>query len=139
MLALCLLLSVHEDLFELHRVPLDLEVELTLQVSKRRVYLVNNVFIVSNEFLEGNNRLPRVVLSVDATASDLTVLVSGYSQRVSAINKITKVCTKIECKTDKCVIPFKLIAKAYLDHEIPFSSLQPRGKTLLACELYWIR
>ncbi len=58
------------------------------------VYLVNDVFIVADEFLKGNNRLPRVILSVDASAGDLTVLVSGYSQWVSAVNKITK----IECK-----------------------------------------
>lgn len=102
------------------------------------VYLVNYVFIVANEFLKGNNRLPRIILSVDATAGDLIVLVSGYSQRVSA-NKITKICSKIECKKDKCAIPLKLITKAHLDHVIPFSSFQPRGKTLLACELYWIR
>lgn len=50
---------------------------------KSSVYLVNNVFIVADEFLEGNNRLPRVILSVDATAGDLIVFVSGYSQRVS--------------------------------------------------------
>lgn len=103
------------------------------------MYLVNNVFIVANEFLKGNNRLPRVILSVDASAGGLIVLVSGYSQRVSAVNKITKICSKIEWKKDKCAIPLKLITKAHLDHAIPFSSLQPRGKTLLACELYWIR
>lgn len=27
----------------------------------------------------------------------------------------------------------------YRDHVIPFSSFQPFGRTLLACELYWIR
>lgn len=56
------------------------------------MYLVNNVFIVANVFLKGNNRLPRVILGVDAGAGDLAVLVSGYSQWVSATNKIMKIC-----------------------------------------------
>lgn len=69
-------------------------------------YLVNNVFIVANEFLKGNNRLPRVILSVDASAGDLIVLVSGYSQWVSAVNKI-KDLLKYRVQKDKCAIPLK--------------------------------
>lgn len=69
------------------------------------MYLVNNVFIVANVFLKGNNRLPRVILGVDASAGDLAVLVSGYSKWVSGINKIMKICLLVntECKSTNVV------------------------------------
>lgn len=53
------------------------------QDSYSLLYLVDYVFIVADVVLKGYNRLPGVILGVNAAAGCFTIFMASHSQRIS--------------------------------------------------------